>query len=156
MITGSTGILGQELLKLFPQAIHTRHRELELSDRDAVFRFVKQNRVVKIIHTAALTDVRECEENRPKAWRYNFQATENLVDACLKYYPNVYFIYISTPSVFDCHRGMYNENDIPYPINFYGLTKLLGEFAAKKDVQVFSLLGPTLLLRRNGNIRKPS
>ena len=27
---------------------------------------------------------------------------------------------------------MYNENDIPYPENFYALTKLLGEFLIKK------------------------
>ena len=43
MITGGTGILGRELLKLFPESIHPKHDELELSDRDAVFSFIKNN-----------------------------------------------------------------------------------------------------------------
>ena len=93
---------------------------------------MKDNKVDIIIHTAALTGIRECEENSPKAWNNNVKATENLVDACLKYCPDVYFVYLSTACVFDGHRGMYNENDIPYPENFYALTKLLGEFAVKK------------------------
>jgi dTDP-4-dehydrorhamnose reductase len=132
IVTGGTGILGRELLKLFPKSIHPKHDDLELSDRDAVFRFLGNNKVKIIIHTAALTNIRECEANRPLAWNYNVLATENLIDACLKYCPNVYFVYISTPAVFDGNRGMYNENDIPYPKNFYSLTKLLGEFAVKK------------------------
>jgi dTDP-4-dehydrorhamnose reductase len=132
LITGGTGILGRELLKIFPDSVHPTHSELELSDRDKVFEFLKKNRVDKIVHSAALTEVRECEENKPKAWKYNVQATENLVDASSKYCSDVYFLYISTPAVFDGRFGMYNENDIPYPKNFYALTKLLGEFAVKK------------------------
>ena len=34
---------------------------------------------------------------------------------------------MSTACVFDGHTGMYKENDVPYPENFYALTKLLGE-----------------------------
>ena len=34
---------------------------------------------------------------------------------------------MSTACVFDGHSGMYKETDIPYPENFYALTKLLGE-----------------------------
>ena len=132
MITGGSGTLGRELLKLFPESIHPKHSELELSDRNAVFSFIKNNEIDTVIHTAALIEIRECEENKPKAWQDNVQATENLIDACSKYYTNVYFIYISTPSVFDGYRGMYNEYDIPCPANFYGLTKLIGEFVVKR------------------------
>jgi dTDP-4-dehydrorhamnose reductase len=132
IITGSTGILGKELLKMFPESIHPTHEELEISDREAVFSFMKNKDLSEIIHTAALTGVRECEEDRIKAWNYNVHGTQNLVDACLNYCPNAYFVYVSTACVFDGHRGMYNENDIPYPENFYSLTKLLGEFAVKR------------------------
>ena len=142
IITGATGILGKQLLKALPKSIHPKHDDLELSDKDAVFRFIKNNKVDKIIHTGALTGIRECEENAPKAWKYNVRATENVVDACLRYCPDVYFIYLSTACVFDGHRGMYNENDIPYPENFYALTKLLGEFAVKK-------LSKHLIIRTN-------
>ena len=32
------------------------------------------------------------------------------------------FVYVSTACVFDGHSGMYDEDDIPYPENFYALT----------------------------------
>ena len=132
LITGSTGILGKELLKLFPDSIHPTHKELELSDNDKVLKFIQNHSIDVIIHAAALTGVRDCEEDKSKAWKYNVTGTENLVNAFKKYCPDGYFVYISTACVFDGHRGMYNENDIPYPENFYALTKLLGEFLVKK------------------------
>ena len=132
LITGGTGILGKELIKLFPDSIHPTHKELELSDKDRVLKFVQNNTIDVIIHAAALTGVRECEQDKSKAWKYNVTGTENLVNGFVKYCPNSYFVYISTACVFDGHRGMYTENDIPYPENFYALTKLLGEFIVKK------------------------
>jgi dTDP-4-dehydrorhamnose reductase len=38
-----------------------------------------------------------------------------------------YLIHISTDYVFDGKKGLYKEEDLPNPINYYGLTKLLGE-----------------------------
>ena len=46
--------------------------------------------------------------------------------------PSGKFVYISTACVFDGHDEMYNEESIPYPENFYALTKLLGEYEVKK------------------------
>ena len=40
---------------------------------------------------------------------------------------DIRLIYISTDSVFDGEKGYYKEEDIPNPINYYSLTKLLGE-----------------------------
>ena len=37
---------------------------------------------------------------------------------------NTKFIYIITACVFDGHRGMYKESDIPYPENFGFLGKI--------------------------------
>ena len=132
MITGASGKLGTALLKLHPQSLHPTHKELELSNREAVFNYIAEHRPNIIIHTAALTGVRECEEDKQKAWKSNVLGTENLVDACLKHDNSVYFVYISTACVFDGHKGFYTEEDLPYPENFYALTKLLGEFVVKK------------------------
>ncbi len=79
-----------------------------------------------------LTGIRECEDDKLKAWKSNVVGTENLADACLKFKPETHFVYVSTACVFDGHRGFYTEEDIPYPENFYALTKLLGEFVVKK------------------------
>jgi len=132
MITGGSGKLGKALVALFPESVHPTHKELELAERDTIFEYIKRNKPDIIIHTAALTGVRECEDDKQKAWNSNVLGTENLVDACLKYNPKTYFVYVSTACVFDGHRGFYTEEDIPYPENFYALTKLLGEFVVKK------------------------
>lgn len=146
MITGGNGKLGRALVALFPESLHPTHSELELAERDAVLEYIRQNKPDVIIHTAALTGVRDCEDDKRKAWSSNVLGTENLVDACLKYNQRTYFIYVSTACVFDGHRGFYTEEDMPYPENFYALTKLLGEFVVKKL--------PTYLIIRTNFVAK--
>lgn len=132
MITGGSGKLGEALVALFPYSLHPTHSDLEIADRNAVFSYLRKNKPEVIIHTAALTGVRECENDKNRAWNSNVTGTENLVNACLEYDSKTYFIYVSTACVFDGHRGFYTEEDLPYPENFYALTKLLGEFVVKK------------------------
>lgn len=132
LITGSSGKLGRELVKVFPRSLHPSHKELELRDKTTVFKHVKQHKPEIVIHLAAWTDVRGCEIDKPRAWENNIIATENLVEACKGYTKNCYFVYMSTACVFRGDRGDYVETDIPYPDNFYSLTKLLGEFVVKR------------------------
>jgi dTDP-4-dehydrorhamnose reductase len=64
--------------------------------------------------------------------KINVEGTKNLVNAILKFSINTKFVYISTACVFDGHSEMYVESSIPHPENFYALTKLLGEYEAKR------------------------
>lgn len=132
LITGGSGKLGAVLKKVFPDALTPTRKELDITDRDSVFKFIETNRPEKIIHAAALTGVRQCDEDKELAWKTNIRGTENLVDACLKFKPNIHFLYVSTACVFDGVKGMFTENDVPAPKNYYSLTKLLGEFVVKK------------------------
>ncbi len=133
LITGGQGNLGISLIQVFPKAMTPTHAELDVGDRDAVFRFLEAHREIKIIiHAAALADVRACEEDREAAWRSNVEGTRNLVEASLNLNPKIYFVYMSTACVFEGTRGMYIETDTPYPQNFYSLTKLIGEFIAER------------------------
>jgi len=131
LITGSTGRLGQELVRVFPNSLHPTHIDFDITDREAVYCFIKENAPDTIIHCAAIADVRICEENRELAWKTNVEGTENLVRACIEHNSDCYFVYLSTACVFYGDKGDYIETDIPYPKNFYSLTKLLGEFAVK-------------------------
>ena len=45
----------------------------------------------------------------------------------------IFFVYISTDYVFDGTNPPYKIDDIPNPINKYGLSKLNGEKATLKD-----------------------
>lgn len=132
LITGSTGALGTELKKRFPDALTPDHSELDVTEKQEVAEFLKKNRVDLIIHAAAITSVRRCEEQKESTWKVNVEGTKNLVDGLMQTNPEGKFVYISTACVFDGHTGMYCESSIPYPENFYSLTKLLGEQEVKK------------------------
>jgi dTDP-4-dehydrorhamnose reductase len=127
LITGGAGALGTELKKIFPKALAPTHQELDISNKKAVLDFFQKNDIDLVIHAAALTGIRPCEENKQLAWNTNVGGTKNLVEAVLASKHNVQFIYVSTACVFDGHTGMYKESSIPYPENFYALTKLIGE-----------------------------
>ena len=132
LITGGTGILGSELKKIFPNVVCPTHKELDICNRNDVFNFIKKEKVDLIIHTAAATKIRLCEENKRWAMSVNVSGTRNLIDSIIELRRDTRFIYISTACVFDGHSGMYKESSIPYPENFYALTKLLGEYEVQK------------------------
>ena len=132
LITGGAGALGTELKKLFSNSLAPTRQELDITNRKEVFDYIKNNDIDTIIHTAALTNVRSCEENKSLTWKTNVDGTKNLVDAILELNKNIYFIYVSTACVFDGHSGMYKESSIPYPENFYALTKLIAEHEVNK------------------------
>ena len=127
LITGGSGILGTELKKFFPDSLFPSHSELDITNHEMVFDYFSKNEFDSIIHTAAMTSVRQCESEKKLSWGTNVVGTKNLVDATTEFRPNSKFIYLSTACVFDGHVGMYKESSIPYPENFYALTKLIGE-----------------------------
>ena len=146
LLTGSTGTLGSELKKLFPDAISPSHKEFDICDKLKVDKFFKNNHIDLVIHTAALTTVRGCEKNKTLAAEINVEGTKNLVDGLFHSNPDGYFVYISTACVFD-GTGFSDEDDIPQPVNFYASTKLLGEYELKK-------LKKSLVIRTNFTGRK--
>ena len=78
-----------------------------------------------VINTVAVTDVDLCEKDKKYAYSINAEAVKHIARAAKAI--NAYFIHISTDYVFDGSKGLYNELDTPNPINYYGLTKLLGD-----------------------------
>jgi len=144
LITGGGGKLGNELAKIFPEALVPSKEELNVTDYSKVSNFMETNKPDLLIHTAAIASVTQCENNQELAWKTNYEGTQNLVRACEIVNPNCYFVYTSTACVFQGDRGNYSEDDIPYPKNFYSLTKLLGEFAVKH-----SRLSKWLIIRTN-------
>ena len=127
LITGGSGILGTELKKFFPNSLFPSHSELDITNHEMVFDYFSKNEFDSIIHTAAMTSIRQCESEKKLSWDTNVVGTKNLVDATTEFRPNSKFIYLSTACVFDGHDGMYKESSIPSPENFYALTKLIGE-----------------------------
>jgi dTDP-4-dehydrorhamnose reductase len=93
-----------------------------------------------IIHTAAITDVDYCEQNKKKTYSVHVLGTKNLCKIAKKL--NCKIIYISTDGIFSGNRTNYKEDDVTKPLNYYGKTKLEAENEIKK-------LDNHLILRTN-------
>ena len=127
LVTGSRGNLGRLLCE--HNGVSGIDRDtLDITDEVAVVRYFKRERFDIIIHCAAFTDVSGAEKNRDACYTVNVIGTENLV----KHFKGKKFVYISTDYIFDGARGSYRENDTPNPVNYYALTKLLGEMVIRQ------------------------
>lgn len=103
--------------------------EMDITDPFEVDRVIGSERPDVVIHTAAMTNVDQCEMEKEACWKLNVTAVEHLVKACGKY--NAFLQHLSTDFVFDGQEGPYREDAIPNPISFYGWSK----YAAEKVVQ---------------------
>lgn len=148
LVTGASGLLGKELVKelLFRGytvvAIYNRNLinvesvklvkvKLDIVNRSMLEQLVLKTQPDIIVHAAAYTDVDGCELHKELAWNVNVEATRSIVRAARSIKTRPYLIYISTDYVFDGEKGMYKEEDVPNPVNYYGLTKLVGEEIVK-------------------------
>lgn len=131
LLTGGSGTLGRYLRMQNSFIFAPSHVEMDITDRYRVVDVVHDYKPEVVVHAAAYTDVAGAEKNREECWNINVAGTYNLLAACKRF--SVHFIYVSTACVFpgDSDKG-YTEEDIPYPCNFYGLTKLLGEILVRR------------------------
>lgn len=81
-----------------------------------------------IINAAGMTAVDKCEVERNEAYLVNGISVGEIARYSRK--KGIRFIHISTDYVFDGKQGNYNEDSIPNPINFYGMSKLIGDILA--------------------------
>ena len=142
LITGVTGELGSKLKFLFPDSISPSHKDFDICDLASVKNVFNNHKIDTVIHSAGFTSVRGCEENKSKTMEINVHGTKNLVNELKNSNPTGKFVYVSTACVFDGHYGMYDETSIPYPENFYSLTKLLAE-------HIVNQLENSLIIRTN-------
>ena len=127
LVTGGTGLLGSALLKELEERGHDVDAlRADIRNAGALRDIAKEEKACDwIIHTAAMTDVSNCEEDRQLCYDTNVLGTKNIRD--LASGVKARLIYISTASVFSWETGGYKELDLPYPKNYYDLSKLLGE-----------------------------
>ncbi len=80
-----------------------------------------------VVHMAALGDVDLCERDKELAWRTTVRPSVEIASLASRL--GFFAVYLSTDYVFDGERGDYREYDVPNPVNYYGLVKLMGEVA---------------------------
>lgn len=125
--SGPRGLLGSTLLRTEFDEHSVVGLTADLRDAVAVLAEIEALKPQWIIHTAAKTDVADCERNPAEARAVNVDGTKHIVEAARAV--DARLIYISTVSVFGGHEGDYKEDDIPEPMNVYNTTKREGELA---------------------------
>lgn len=142
LITGANGLLGHKLCRLLEydetvQLVATARKEigqrlqrgefkiLDITDASQTENAILQANPDVIIHTAAMTNVDQCETDRDGCWKANVTAVEHVVRASEK--TNSFLVHVSTDFIFDGTYGPLDEQAIPKPVNFYGESKLAGE-----------------------------
>ena len=130
LVIGKDGQLGSELVKLIHDSRGTSRKGnsgifLDLRNSSAIEDLIMKQMPDVVINAAAQTDVDGCENNRDYAYAINAKAVRNIARACSV--TGSYLIHVSTDYVFDGEKGSYNEEDVPNPINYYGISKAIGE-----------------------------
>jgi dTDP-4-dehydrorhamnose reductase len=131
LITGASGQVGRGLLSTAPPGIAvlgSSHKDLDISDRDIVHRYVGAQLPTVIINAAAYTAVDRAESEAELARRVNGDGPRHLASAALEV--GARLIHISTDFVFDGTAcSPYRPDAATNPLSVYGRTKLAGEQA---------------------------
>ena len=134
IVTGATGMLGRyvhkELAKSNIECVTPDRALCDLSDPSGVYDFIRATQPAAVMHLAAETDVDVCEREPRRAGILNHLSTEAVAQAARAC--GAWLLYISTSNVFgsDC-KTLYNELDVPSPVNYYGRSNLHGEYATR-------------------------
>lgn len=115
-------MIGGHLAALFGEKAVTPTRlDLDLGDREAVAAYLRRHDVRTVVNATGAAGKSPRELFEVNAWvaRVLAEASADSGAAC---------VYLSSSRVFDGAKGApYRENDLPNPLDDYGLSKWLGE-----------------------------
>ncbi|HPN38719.1 MAG TPA: dTDP-4-dehydrorhamnose reductase [Melioribacteraceae bacterium] len=158
LVIGSNGMLGQTLVNLCTNNNYTilaasneetsyinniMYIRIDISDENQVADLIINTKPEYIINTAAYTNVDKSETEKEVAESINVKGVGYLA----KYANQVssQLIHISSDYVFDGNNGPYTETDVPNPIGYYGLTKLLGEEIITQNTENYTIIRTNVL-----------
>lgn len=139
LVTGSNGLLGQKLTDLlryhsdyeliatskgsnrYPHTDGYTYEEVDVTNYSELERLISKHHPYAVIHTAAMTNVDQCETDKEACQKLNVDAVEYLIKLA-EIYP-FYLVHLSTDFIFDGTSGPYKETDAPNPLSFYGHSK---------------------------------
>ena len=155
LVTGANGQLGNEMRIVSKGSsdryIFTDVEELDITNRDAVMKFVKKNDVNVVVNCAGYTNVEKAEDEEGLAELINAQAVEYIAQACKD--NDATLIHISTDYVFGGNNGNTprKENESVNPTGAYGRTKLHGEQVIEKSGCKYLIIRTSWLYSEFGN-----
>jgi dTDP-4-dehydrorhamnose reductase len=162
LITGANGFLGnylsEQLLKKGHDVIATgkgdcrlpfhnyknfQYLSMDFTDPFAVHDVFEKIKPEAVVHAGAMTRPDECENNQWQSYLTNVEGTVTMLLNAEEH--KSFFVFLSTDFIFDGERGMYNEEDIANPVNFYGKTKAEAEDAVKEYKHGWAIIRTVLV-----------
>jgi dTDP-4-dehydrorhamnose reductase len=156
-VIGSTGQLGTDLVKTLGathEVISFTHNDIEVADYDSCL-VLKKHQPDMVINTAAFHKTDRCEEEPLKTFSVNTLGARNL--AMITKEIDATTVFISTDYVFDgSKKEAYTEDDVPAPINTYGISKLAAEHFTRQNpkhyiIRIASVFGKAGASGKGGN-----
>lgn len=153
LVTGAKGMLGQDLCPILEdegfEVVETDIDCLDITDFNQVEQKLSAEKPDYVVHCAAYTNVDKAEDDLETSRLINVKGTENLAFVCSKL--DIILVYISTDYVFDGEKNQpYLPDDMPNPLNNYGLTKFEGENAVKKYCKKYYIARTSWLYGHHG------
>ncbi len=161
LVTGSNGLLGQKLVyklkdRTDVELIATARganrlvdqtgylfRSMDIEDRQSVDTVIDTVKPHHIIHTAAMTQVDDCELDHAVCDRANVDAVQYIVNAAER--NNSHLVHISTDFIFNGKEGPYDEQGVADPLSYYGNAKWKGELIVQQSKLRWAILRTVLV-----------
>ncbi len=172
LLTGANGMLGSAITEQLSKTNHTllatgkgelRHNHLifneksnyaslDITDQIRAKHLFDSFKPDAIIHSAAMTQVDDCELNKDQCYSINTASTMSLISLAKEV--NAAFHFISTDFVFSGDDGPYVESDQIGPVNYYGETKELAEQYLIQSGLSWSIIRTVLLYGKTDQIKR--
>ena len=167
LITGAGGGLGSVLANTLEKQYHvvaTEADTLDVTLWETVDKITGEIAPDMIIHCAAIVNADQAQRDKMQTWRVNVEGTENIAKACKKL--NAEMVFFSSDYVFNGELDRpYDEDDLVDPIQYYGITKVVGEQIVRDFVpnhyivRISWLFGPsgyTFLQKMLSKVNEPT
>ncbi|MBQ1257154.1 MAG: sugar nucleotide-binding protein [Clostridia bacterium] len=129
LVTGAKGFVGARVMEYFKDAVAFPSEILrDKNPEKGVMEFVKRIQPAAIIHTAAISDIGECEKDPDASYLANVILPDALNKAALE--EKIKILLFSSDQVYTgmTEEGPYSdETELPEPTNTYARHKLLSE-----------------------------
>ena len=111
----------------------SNHYVVDYSDCSKIEEIISNSMPDVVIHTASISSLAKCEQEKELAHTVNVEWTKNIVNTLSFFNRDIEFVFLSSDYVFDVIRGNYSENDEVNPFTHYGKTKVDAEDIIKNS-----------------------
>lgn len=149
-LTGGDGLVGSRIIELLKndfEFINLSQKEMDITDKDRVYKVLKEINFDVFLHLAAYTNVSQAEIEKEICFKVNVEGTKNVFEVVS--FKKKQFIYISTDFVFDGKKHIYQqltpsyyEDSKPNPLGVYGQSKYEGEKIVAKEAMIVRISYP--------------